>query len=77
MSNNETTTEDKPDHMASCAEALWEIAHSLEQIADILESCRSGRLTFGDDRHAIYTIPLTDSNFVASPRRERKTQHRW
>jgi hypothetical protein len=58
MSDNEN---DKPvDHIADCAESLYRIAEALEEISSILESCRSGRLNFGEDRHAIYTLPITD-----------------
>jgi len=59
MTNNETTTDDKPvDHVADCAESLYRIAQALEEISSILESCRSGELHSG--RYFILTIPITD-----------------
>jgi hypothetical protein len=51
MSDNET----KPDYLEDCAVALDRIADALEQIAEILDSCKSH---IGRERYALRTIPL-------------------
>lgn len=53
MSETETK-----DLMPECAGSLARIADALEQISEILESCKSGEMASG--RHAILTIPITD-----------------
>jgi hypothetical protein len=58
MSNNKTTTDDKPvDHISDCADQLYRIAEALEQIANVLDKCST---VLGSEAWAFRTIPITD-----------------